>query len=206
MQGDPRHFESFFIRLGFQTEVDNSDRLFLIWQGTRFPGFLCLGTAVALLTLSLPVALAIHSQGWGTAATSLWYFPVMNLILFAVAFFLLTLKRTILVEGTSSLVTLSKRSFCRHHVISVPFNEIKGLRLGMDQVYSGPAVAGSTTGLKFFPAFSLRLVMECSATILLDRGSRRRIEELAQRLSEKIQKTIIGNEKKTFHNQSGYDI
>ena len=119
MDGDPRRFETFFSRLGFRLEEESPERLTFVWRGGRFPGSLCLGTAFLLLLLSVPVLTALHSHGWMGAAASLWYFPAMNLILFAVAFFLLSLKRQILIDRSNGRVLISRRSLWRRHAICV---------------------------------------------------------------------------------------
>jgi len=190
MKGQPSHFESFVTRLGFQTHEETEDRLFLIWRGTRFPGYLCLGISLALLFLSVPVMEAIRIRGLASTAASLWYFPVMNLILFCVAVFLLSLKRVIIMDQRSQQVYLYKRSLLRRRDLEMNFSEIVTLRLGTDMVYSGPALAGSTAGQSFFPAFALRLVLTSGETVLMDRGNKRRIEDLARRLSRYLRKPI----------------
>ncbi|MFQ5542163.1 MAG: hypothetical protein ACE5E2_04980 [Candidatus Binatia bacterium] len=183
MKGQPSNFESLVTHLGFQTHEESEDQLSLVWRGTRFPGYLCLGVSLALLFLSVPVMEAIRIRGLGSTAASLWYFPVMNLILFCVAVFLLSLKRVIIIDQRSQQVYLYRKSLLRRRDLEVDFSEIENLRLGTDMVYSGPALAGSTTGQSFFPASALRLVLTSGETVLMDRGSKRRIEDLARRLS-----------------------
>ncbi len=201
MKGQPSHFESFVTRLGFQTHEETEDRLSLIWRGTRFPGYLCLGISLALLFLSVPVMEAIRIRGLASTAASLWYFPVMNLILFCAAIFLLSLKRIIIMDQRSQQVYLYKRSLLRRRDLEMNFSEIVTLRLGTDMVYSGPALAGSTTGQSFFPASALRLVLTSGETVLMDRGNKRRIEDLAGRLSRFLGKPITSESKNTT--QSG---
>lgn len=200
MQGDPCYFESFLTRLGFQTEEATGEHVSLVWRGARFPGFICLGTAAALLFLSVPVIEAIRSQGWGGTAASLWYFPAMNLFLVCAAVFLLSLKRCIRVDRRSCRVLISKRSLWRRRELVVNFTEIGALKVGTDMVYSGLALAGSTTGQRFFPATSLRLVLISGDTVLLDRGTKNRVLALAIRLEQIIKKPMIDSEKNTSHN------
>ncbi len=183
-------FESIGSRLGFRVDEENRDRLSLVWQGGRFPGFLCLGVSLALLFLSVPITLAIHLQGLDSSASSLWYFPVMNLITFAVAIFLLFLKRTIIIDHGSRRIYLSKRSLFRRNDLSVDFRDIVALRRGTDMIYSGPALAGSTAGQTHFPAASLRLVLANGETVLLDRGGERMILDLTHRLNRFLDKPI----------------
>jgi hypothetical protein len=73
--------------------------------------------------------------------------------------------------------------------LSIAYHEIKKLRLGVDQVYSGFAVAGSSAA-QSFPVPSLRLLAAGGESILLDRGSLRRLEELARRVSNLIDKPL----------------
>ncbi len=195
MKGDPRHFESFVTRLGFQIEEDSPNRVSLVWRGGRFPGFICLGMAVALLVLTIPIGAAIRSQGWSGTAASLWYFPVMDLLLFGISLFLISLQRRIVADQQSSRVYLSKRSLWKRRALSLGFSEIEYLKIGMDLVYSGPALAGSTAGQQFFPALALRLVLKDSDTVLLDRGSKDRIQQLARCLESLLQKPIVESEK-----------
>jgi hypothetical protein len=183
MRGDPGYFETIGNRLGFEVKEQSADRIRLVWRGGRFPGFLCLGIASALLFLTVPILEAIRLRGFGGPAISLWYFPVMNLTLLGLAVFLIFLERTVVADRRSSRVILSKRSLLRRRVLTVEFDEISAVWLGIDSVYSGLAVAGSTTGQKFFPALTLRLVLKSGVTVLLERGGKRRIEDLARRLS-----------------------
>ncbi len=69
------------------------------------------------------------------------------------------------------------------------YEDVSGLRLGLDDVYSGFAVAGSSADQKFSVP-SLRLVLKNGETVLLDRGSTRRLEPLAKRLSEYMGKPM----------------
>jgi len=194
MEGDPRHFESFISRLGFQIHREDSHGVSMVWRGTRYPGLLCLGLSLALLFLSVPVLQAILMQGMDSTAMSLWYFPAMNLILFCVALFLLSLNRTTVIDQRSKRVLLSKRSVLKRRDLAVPFDEIAALRVGTDMVYSGPAVAGSTMGQSRFPTASLRLALKGGETVLLDRGSEQRVHDLALRINRFIDKPIIDND------------
>ena len=190
MVGDPGKFESIGSRLGFRTRVANSDQILLVWHGGRFPAFLCLGVAAFLLLLSVPVFQAIRIHGLDSAVGSLWYFPVMNVVLLGVVGFLLSLKRAILVERAAGEISLMKRSLWSRRKLIVDFNEVEAIQLGNDQVYSGFAVAGSTAGQKSFPALSLRLILADSQSVLLERGTGQRTRELAARLGEFIGKPV----------------
>jgi hypothetical protein len=190
MEGDPSNFESIGSRLGFHFKEETPDRLCLTWRGARFPAFLCLGIASALLLLSVPIIQALILQGFASRVVSLWYFPVMNLILFGVAIFLLSLNRNILVDRSAGRLFLSKGSFLGRKRFVANFHEIAGLKLGTDQVYSGPSVAGSTVGERFFPALSLRLILKNGATVLLDRGGKKNLDYLAGRLSIFLEKPV----------------
>ncbi len=190
MTGDPRHFESIGNRLGFRAIPSGDDEINLVWRGGRFPALLCLGIACFLLLLSIPVFLAIHAQGLDSAVGNLWYFPAMNAVLFGVVVFLLTLKRAIRIDRRAGKVYLSRSSLLMRRRLTLDFDEVRAVRLGDDQVYSGFAVAGSTAGQKSFPARSLRLVLSGPQSVLLDRGGGKRLEELAARIGRFMDKPV----------------
>ncbi len=190
MTGDPRHFESIGNRLGFRPAPSGADEIRLVWRGGRFPALLCLGIASLLLLLSVPVFLAIRIHGLGSAVGNLWYFPAMNGVLFAVAAFLLTLKRVIRIDRGTGRVQMSRTSLFRRRRLTLGFEEVRALRVADDQVYSGFAVAGSTAGRKSFPARSLRLVLSGSRSVLLDRGGEKRLGELAERIGSFMGKPV----------------
>lgn len=189
MEGNPSQFEAIGSRLGFSIASDEPENLSLLWQGGRFPAFLCLGIATLLLFLSVPIVEAIRQRGFEGPAISLWYFPLMNLILLGISFFLLSLKRNILFNSKAQQIVLQKRSIFRNVKLCLEYEDVSGLRLGLDDVYSGFAVAGSSADQKFSVP-SLRLVLKNGETVLLDRGSTRRLEPLAKRLSEYLGKPM----------------
>lgn len=189
MEGDPSQFESIGSRLGFRIVSEGPDHLSLVWHGTRFPAFLCLGIAVVLLFVSVPIVEAIRQRGFAGPAGSLWYFPVMNLILLVVAFYLLSLKRTIVFDHRAQQVRLVKRSLLRRITLCVSYGEVASLRLGIDEVYSSFAVAGSSAD-QSYPVPSLRLILTGGGEMLLDRSSRRNLESLGQRLSQRLEKPL----------------
>ncbi len=193
MEGDPSQFEVIGSRLGFRIDTDKQDRLSLVWQGVRFPAFLCLGIATALLFLSLPILEAIRQRGFEGPAASLWYFPVMNFILLGISVYLLSVKRTILLDSTEQQIVLCKRSIFRRTILSVRYDEVTSLRLGSDEVYSGFAVAGSTAAQTYLVA-SLRLVLNGEKTVLLDRGGFKRLEALGKRLGQRVGKPLHATE------------
>ena len=162
----------------------------MVWRGPRFPAFLCLGIAILLLSVSLPILYAIYLNGFVGAAGSLWYFPLMNLILFGISFYLLSQKRIIIVDTKAQQITLKKRSLYQTTLLSVAYLEIKMLKLGVDHVYSGFAVAGSSSA-QAFPVPSLRLLAQGGESILLDRGSLRRLKDLGRRVSSRIDKQLV---------------
>lgn len=190
MEGNPAQFEAIGNRLGFRVAKESDRELCLVWQGPRFPAFLCLGIALLLLSVSLPILYAIYLNGFVGAAGSLWYFPLMNLILFGISFYLLSQKRMILVDNKAQQITLRKRSLYHTTLLSVAYLEIKMLKLGVDQVYSGFAVAGSSSA-QAFPVPSLRLFAQGGESILLDRGSLRRLEDLGRRVSSRTNKQLV---------------
>jgi hypothetical protein len=190
MEGNPTQFEAIGNRLGFRVAEESDRELCLVWQGPRFPAFLCLGIALLLLSVSLPILYAIYLNGFVGAAGSLWYFPLMNLILFGISLYLLSQKRTIIIDNSTQQVTLKKRSLYQTTLLSVAYLEITTLKLGVDQVYSGFALAGSSSA-QTFPVPSLRLFAQGGESILLDRGSFRRLEELGRRISSRLNKQLV---------------
>ena len=189
MQGNPAEFEALGNRLGFAVAKEEEQRLELTWRGPRFPAFLCLGIALLLLGVTLPIVAAIRLRGFSGPAGSLWYFPVMNLILLGISLYLLSQKRTIVIDGLSRAITLSRRNPRRLIRLDVDFAEIENLKLQFDQVYSGFAVAGSSAA-QSFPVPSLRLIIKGGASVLLDRGGLKRLETLGRRISEKIHQPL----------------
>ncbi|MGH7887001.1 MAG: hypothetical protein ACREPG_03980 [Candidatus Binatia bacterium] len=189
MIGDPAQFEALGNRLGFHIVEETPEKLKLIWQGARFPAFLCLGIALLLLFVSVPIVLALLQRGFVGPASSLWYFPLMNLVLFGIAFFLVTQRRTIEIDGKTGQVTLQRLSLYRSTVLKVNFDEIERLTLSNDQVPGGFAVGGSTAA-QSFPIPALRLIFVNGENVLLDRGSLRRLRDFAKRVSERVEKPL----------------
>lgn len=189
MEGNPVEFEALGNRLGFIIAKEEEQRIELTWRGPRFPAYLCLGIALLLLGVTLPIVEAIRLRGFIGPAASLWYFPVMNLILLGIAVYLLSQKRSIVIDGVSRNVTLTRRSAHRRILLTVDFVDIEKLKLGADQVYSGFAVAGSSAA-QSFPASSLRLIIKGGASVLLDRGGRKRLEALGRKIGERINRPL----------------
>lgn len=189
MQGKPADFEAIGSRLGFRAVTDDAAKLLLVWQGARFPAFLCLGIALALGFISVPILEALRQRGFTGPAASLWYFPVMNLVLLGIAAFLLSVKRTIVVDKLTRTVTLTKRSLFRRVRLSVKYDEIAALRVAADQVYSGFALAGSSAA-ETYPVTSLRLALKDGATVLMDRGGKNRLDDLAARIAAIVGKPV----------------
>jgi hypothetical protein len=181
VEGNPAHFEAAGTRLGFRVEAETGDSLSLVWQGVRFPAFLCLGIAAALLLLSVPIAMAIHQRGFTGPAGSLWYFPVMNLILLGVSCYLLSLKRTIVIDGKARQIALQRRSLFRRSMLRAGFDEIVSVRFGIDPVSGGLAVASAAPN-ESYPVPSLRLVLKTGETVLLDRGSNKRLKIIGEQM------------------------
>jgi len=189
MEGNPAEFEAIGNRLGFVIAKEQEQRLELSWRGPRFPAYLCLGISLLLLFVTLPIVEAIRLRGFIGPAGSLWYFPVMNLILLGIAFYLLSQKRSIVIDGVARKVTLARRSMHRRILLTLDFVDIEKLKLGADQVYSGFAVAGSSAA-QSFPVPSLRLVIKRGASVLLDRGGFKRLEALGRRIGERIDQPL----------------
>ena len=189
MIGDPAQFETIGNRLGFEIVENTREKLRLVWHGARFPAFLCLGIAVLLLFVSVPIIEALRVRGFAGPAGALWYFPLMNFILFAIALFLVTQRRVIELDSRARQVTLRRHSLYRSIVLSASYDEIDKFKLGFDQVYSGFALGGSTAAQKFsVPA--LRMVLRDGAAVLLDRGSVRKLKELGKLASELLSRPL----------------
>jgi hypothetical protein len=189
MEGNPAEFEAIGNRLGFSIVNDQKQRLELAWRGPRFPAYLCFGIALLLLFVTVPIVEAIRFRGFTGAAGSLWYFPVMNLILLGISLYLLSQRRSIVIDGSARAVRLNRRSLHRHIDLRVDFAEIEALKLGSDRVYSGFAVAGSSAA-EIFPVPSLRLLIKGEASVLLDRGGFKRLETLGRLIGERINRPL----------------
>lgn len=189
MIGDPSRFEAIGNRLGFGVVEESPEKLKLLWQGPRFPAFLCLGIALLLLVVSIPIVQALLLRGFVGPAGSLWYFPLMNLVLFGIAFFLITQRRIIEISRSTSELTLQRLSLYRSTVLKVSFDEIKQVTLSNDQVYSGFAIGGSTAA-QSFPIPALRLIFSDGENVLLDRSSLRRLRNLGKLVSECVMKPL----------------
>lgn len=189
MIGHPAQFEAIGNRLGFRTVEDTPRKLLLRWQGARFPAFLCLGIALLLLFVSVPIIEALRLRGFVGPAGSLWYFPVMNLILFGISVFLITQRRTIEVDTNSRKLTLRRQSLYRTIAFVAGYDEVSKVSLGVDQVYSGFAIGGSTAA-QSFPVPALRLVLRSGENVLLDRGSYRRLADTGKLISARMNKPL----------------
>jgi len=187
MIGNPSQFEAIGNRLGFRVIEQTPNRLRLLWQGARFPAFLCLGLALLLLFVSVPILQALWIRGFVGPAGSLWYFPLMNLVLFGISVFLITQRRVIELDNNARQVTLQRQSLYRSTVLSASYEEIVDVRLGIDEIESGFSLGGSTAAQKF-PVPALRLGLPNGANVLLDRGSFRKLAELGKLASERIAK------------------
>lgn len=189
MEGNPAEFEAIGNRLGFRVVEETSEHLRLSWRGPRFPAFLCMGIALLLLLVSIPIAQAIYLNGFASRAASLWYFPVMNLILIGIGVYLLTQSRAIVIDGAARTVIIGKRNFHKTASLKLPYEDIERIRLGSDRVYSGFAVAGSSAA-QSFPVPSLRLYLKNGASVLVDRGGHRRLKELGDKIAGRLGKKL----------------
>jgi len=189
MIGDPSQFEALGNRLGFTVVEDSPERLRLSWQGARFPAFLCVGIASLLLFVSVPILQALYVRGFVGPAGSLWYFPLMNLVLFAIAIFLITQRRTIELDSRTKTFELCRRSLYRKTLLTASFDEIEKITLSIDQVFSGFAIGGSTAA-ESFPVPALRIHFHRDQTALLDRGSMRRLEGAGKKIAARMAKTL----------------
>jgi hypothetical protein len=189
MIGNPAQFEALGSRLGFHAVRQTPQYLLFRWQGARFPAFLCLGIALLLLFVSVPILEALLERGFVGPAGSLWYFPLMNLVLFGIAIFLITQRRTIEVDNDKSQITLRRQSLYRTTLLIAGYDEVDKVSVGIDQVYSGFALGGSTAA-ENFPIPALRITLKGGENLLLDRGSFRRLIEIAKPISERLQKPL----------------
>jgi hypothetical protein len=189
MNGNPGQFEAIGARLGFSVAERTPERLRLLWRGPRFPAFLCLGIALLLLFVSIPIVQALHLRGFTGPAASLWYFPLMNLILFGIAMFLITQRRTIEIDSRAQTITLRRQSLYRSILLRASYDDINTLKLGVDHVQSGFALGGSTAA-QTFAVPSLRLALTSGDAVLLDRGSFRKLAELGKLVSERIARPL----------------
>jgi hypothetical protein len=189
MIGDPAQFEALGNRLGFRIVEQTSDILRLHWQGARFPAFLCLGIALLLLFVSVPITQALILRGFVGPASSLWYFPLMNLVLFGISIFLVTQRRFIAIDNHTRTITLTRQSLYRSVILSTSYDEVDEIRLTIDEIQSGFAVGGSTAAQKF-PVPALRLVFANGDSVLLDRGSFRKLSEFGKLISERLGKSL----------------
>jgi hypothetical protein len=185
MIGDPAQFEALGNRLGFRIVEQTPDILRLHWQGARFPAFLCLGIALLLLFVSVPITQALILRGFVGPASSLWYFPLMNLVLFGISIFLVTQRRFIEIDNPARTITLTRRSLYRSVIFSTSYDEVDEIRLTIDEIQSGFAVGGSTAAQKF-PVPALRLALAIGDSVLLDRGSFRKLSEFGKLISERL--------------------
>jgi hypothetical protein len=189
MIGDPAQFEALGNRLGFRIVEQTSDILRLHWQGARFPAFLCLGIALLLLSVSVPITQALILRGFVGPASSLWYFPLMNLVLFGISIFLVTQRRFIEIDNHTRTITLTRRSLYQSVIFSTSYDEVDEIRLTIDEIQSGFAVGGSTAAQKF-PVPALRLALANGDSVLLDRGSFRKLSEFGKLISERLGKSL----------------
>jgi hypothetical protein len=189
MNANPAEFEAIGTRLGFRVVEESPSKIRLLWRGPRFPAFLCLGLALLLLFISVPIVEALRLRGFVGPAGSLWYFPLMNLILFAIALFLVTQRRTIDIDRAQRTITLRRQSFYRTYSFTAPDEEIVQIALSVDQVYSGFAIGGSTAAQRF-PVPALRLDLKTGESVLLDRGSTGKLTGLGRTISAAIARPL----------------
>jgi hypothetical protein len=189
MIGNCAQFEAIGSRLGFRVVEQTPQQLRMLWQGARFPAFLCLGIALLLLFVSVPILQALRLRGFIGPAGSLWYFPLMNLVLFGISVFLITQRRTIIVDSQARLLTLRRQSLYRSIELNASYDEIEKVTLGIDQVYSGFALGGSTAADKY-PVPALRASLTNGEAVLLDRGGYRKLVELGNLISERLARPL----------------
>ena len=111
----------------------------------------------------MPILQALHLRGFVGPAGSLWYFPLMNLVLFGIAIFLITQRRTIVIDSSAKSVELCRQSLYRRTKLIARYDEIENITLSIDQVFSGFAIGGSTSA-ESFPVPALRIHVSGGAT------------------------------------------
>jgi hypothetical protein len=115
----------------------------------------------------------------------------MNVVLLGIGAFLVSVRRSISLDRESAQVLLTKTTLINRRVLRLAFADITHCKVGVDQVYSGAGVAGSTMGQSYFPVHSLRLVLTGGETVLLDRGSERRMDSLGEKLSRFLERPLV---------------
>ena len=78
---------------------------------------------------------------------------------------------------------LFRSTLLRRSELRLGWDEVKALRLGSDQVYSGFAIAGSSAA-ETYSVPSLRLVLDSGESALLDRSGSKRLQSLAERFRD----------------------
>jgi hypothetical protein len=69
------------------------------------------------------------------------------------------------------------------------YSDVENVKLVLDRVYSGFALAGSSAA-QSFPVPSLRLTIRGGASVLLDRGGARRLQELGEKIARRLGKAL----------------
>jgi hypothetical protein len=113
----------------------------------------------------------------------------MNLVLFGIAIFLITQRRTIVVDSSAKSFELCRQSLYRKTRLFASFDEIGNITLSIDQVFSGFAIGGSTSA-ESFPVPALRIHFTGVEAALLDRGSVRRLEDAGKKIAARIGKPL----------------
>jgi hypothetical protein len=98
---------------------------------------------------------------------------------------LVTQRRFIEIDNPARTITLTRRSLYRSVIFSTSYDEVDEIRLTIDEIQSGFAVGGSTAAQKF-PVPALRLALANGDSVLLDRGSFRKLSEFGKLISERL--------------------
>ena len=149
MIGDPSQFEAIGIRLGFSIVEDSRQRLRLSWQGARFPAFLCVGIAVLLLFVSVPILQAALIARFHRPRGIAVVFPFDESSALRHCDFSghPTAHHRIRQRG-EVLRALSTQSLPQDQS-TASFDEIEEITLSIDRVSSGFAIGGSTAAESF---------------------------------------------------------
>jgi hypothetical protein len=181
LHGDPGRFEWTGSKIGYRLQ-EKTGEIILHWKCPLFPPLLCLGIALFLLAPSFFILQAIWMDIQGPAR-SLWYFPVMNLILLGIGVYLLSLRRQVVFDSNARSVRFTKLSLAGVERLEVGFEDIVQARIAPDRVKIGYIVAAEKEG---YPIPALRLVLGSDHTVLVERGRKTRLIDIGRKISGQI--------------------
>ena len=116
---------------------------------------------------------------------SLWYFPMMNLVLLGIGIYLLSLRRQIVFEKNTKLIMFEKIDLFRRPTLRLRFDEVKRAEVALDLVQVGFTLMGKTDN-EGYPIPAIRLVLHSGKTLLVERGKKNRVVELGEKISRVV--------------------